>query len=340
MKSAVLQAPRQFAVVERDIPEPQSNEVVVRTAATAVCHTDLDMFLGHHPGVRYPIVLGHEATGTVVAAGATTKPMPLGQHVIINPVISCGRCDCCLRGDENLCRNAGVIGREFEGSFSQYIRVPERNVHALPAHLPLDQATLIETLATVRHAQLRANISSDDVVVVFGQGTTGLLHTRLAALSGAKQVIGVSRTPWKLELATRMGARDVIRASIPEAVDRVRRLTGGKGADVVLDTAGGTNTLRAGIELLRPGGRYLSFSLNHEDFDGLNAFQLYYKEVSIIGARALKATDMGPAIDLVSSGKVDGSVFITARFPLDDVMNAFDSYEKHPNNVLRIVIDP
>ena len=122
MKAAILLQPRKFAVAERPVPEVEAGEVVVRIAATAVCHTDLDMYLGHHPGVRYPIVLGHEATGTIAAVGADVKGLQTGQNVIINPVISCGHCDCCRRGDENLCRNAGIIGREFEGSLSQYIR--------------------------------------------------------------------------------------------------------------------------------------------------------------------------------------------------------------------------
>ena len=339
MKSAVLQEPRRFALVDRPVPSAGAGSAVVRIAATAICHTDLAMFLGHHPGVHYPLVLGHEATGTIAGLGADVHGLQEGQNVIVNPVVSCGRCDCCRRGDENLCRNAGIIGREFAGSLDQFICVPARNLHPLPPHLPLAEATLIETLATVRHAQLRASITSADTVVVLGQGTTGLLHTRLAVLAGAKQVVAVSRTPWKLDLATRMGAQAVVRASAETAVEEVRRLTGGGGADVILDTVGGTKILRAGIDMLRPGGRFVSFSLNHEEFDGLSAFLLYIKEISIIGARALNGVDMEPSIELVASGDIDASPFITARYPLERVAAAFDAYERNPSEILRIVID-
>lgn len=337
MKSAVLQEPRKFALLDRPIPTAEADEVVVRIAATAVCHSDLSMFLGHHPGLRYPIVLGHEATGTIAAVGPGVQ-LQEGQSVIINPVVSCSQCDCCLRGDEHLCRNAGIVGREFEGSLSQYIRVPARNVHPLPANLPLAEATLIETLATVRHAQLRAGISEADSVVVFGQGATGLLHTRLAVIAGARQVIAVSRTRWKIDLAERMGAHCVVQASVETATDAVRRLTGG-GADVIVDTVGGAGTLRAGTDMLRPGGRFVSFSLNHEEFSGLSAFLLYFKEITIIGARALKGIDMMPAIELIASGQVDPSSFISARYPLNEVAAAFDRYEQNPSEILRIVID-
>lgn len=339
MKSAMLQQPRKFAVVERPVPGAEAGEVVVRIGATAVCHTDLAMYLGNHPGVRYPVVLGHEATGTIAAVGTNVKGLQPGQKVIINPVISCGRCDCCRRGDEHLCRNAGIIGREFEGSLSQYIRLAARYVHPLPPHLPLAEATLIETLATVRHAQLRAGITTDDSVVVLGQGTTGLLHTRLAVLTEARQVIAISRSQWKNDLAIRMGARHAVQASAETAAAEVQRLTDGAGADVVIDTVGGAGTLSAGIDMLRPGGRFVSFSLNHEAFSGLSAFWLYFKEVSIIGTRALTHVDMAPSIELVASGKIDASAFITARYPLDQVAAAFEEYERNPGRILRIVID-
>ena len=339
MKAAILQQPRIFAVAERPVPQAEPGEVVVRIAATAVCHTDLDMYVGHHPGVRYPVVLGHEATGTIAAVGPEVTGLRPGQNVIINPVISCGRCDCCRRGDEHLCRNAGIIGREFEGSLSQYIRLGARYVYPLPPQLPLAEATLIETLATVRHAQVRACITADDSVVVLGQGTTGLLHTRLAVLAGARQVIAVSRTQRKLDLAMGMGARHAVQASVDAAAAEVQRLTGGSGADVVIDTVGGAGTLRDGIDMLRPGGRFISFSLNHEAFSGLSAFWLYFKEINIIGTRALTHVDMTPSIDLVASGKIDASVFITARYPLDQVAAAFEEYERNPSRILRIVID-
>jgi threonine dehydrogenase-like Zn-dependent dehydrogenase len=136
-----------------------------------------------------------------------------------------------------------------------------------------------------------------------------------------------------------MGAHHTVRASVDEAVDKVQRLTDGTGADVVIDTVGGAGTLQAGIEMLRPGGRFVSFSLGHADFSGLSAFGLYFKEISIIGARALAHVDMAPSIELAASGKIDMSVFVTARYPLDQVAAAFEEYERNPSRILRIVID-
>lgn len=339
MQTAVLRRPRHMEIVDRPLPVAGPGEAVVRIAANALCQSDVEMYTGRHPNLAYPIVLGHEATGTIVSVGAESAGLRPGQNVLINPVISCGHCDCCRRGDAHLCRNAGLFGREIEGALSQYVCLPARYLHPLPPHLPLDQATLIETLATVRHAQQRAAVTAGESVVVLGQGTTGLLHTRLAVLAGADPVIAVSRSHWKLEMAKRMGAHATVATHIAAAVAEVLRLCGGTGVDLVIDTVGGAATLPAGIAMLRPGGRFCSFSLSHEEIVGFSAFPLYFKEISIIGARALTPGDMQAAIDLVASRAVDVSGFITASYPLAQAGAALEVYDRDPSRILRIVID-
>lgn len=339
MRTAVLEAPRRFHLVDRPMPVAAPGEVVVRTAATAVCHTDLAIYTGEHPGVKYPVVMGHESTGVVEAVGASVQGFAAGDPVIINPIISCEHCDMCKRGAHNLCRNAGLFGREVEGSMSEYVSLPARYVFRLPPQLPLADATLIETLATVRHAQERAGLKAGESVVVLGQGTTGLLHTRLAVLSGANPVIAVSRTKWKLDMATRMGAHHALDVAAEEAVQEVLRLTGGTGVDLVIDTAGGSAPLMAALDMLRPGGRIAPYAVSHECCTGFTTFPLYYKEVSIIGSRALTNADMQPSIDLVASGKIDVAGFVSGTYPLARAAEAFEEYERNPGRVLRIVIE-
>ena len=339
MRTAVLDAPRRFGIVDRAKPVAGPGEVIVRIAATAVCHTDLAIYTGEHPGVRYPVVMGHESTGVIDSIGDGLTGIKPGQHVIINPIITCGQCDSCLRGAGHLCRNAGLFGREVEGSMGEYVNLAARYVHPLPDRLPLADATLIETLATVRHSQVRLGLKAGESVVVIGQGTTGLLHTRLAVLAGANPVIAVSRTRWKLDTATQMGAHHAIDLSAEKAVGEVTRLTGGSGADVVIDTAGGASVLMAAIDMLRPGGRLAPYAISHECCPGFTTFPMYYKEISIIGSRALTDADMAPSIDLVASGKIDVSNFVSASYPLDRTPEAFEEYERNPGKVLRIVID-
>jgi len=339
VRTALLQAPRKLAVIERDKPAPGPGEVIVQTAATAVCHTDLSIYAGEHPGVKYPVVMGHESTGILDAIGEGVTGLKAGEHVIINPIIACGACDQCARGAGNLCRKAGLFGREIEGSLSQYVKLASRYVHVLPPRLPLEAATLIETLATVRHAQHRVGLATAESVVVLGMGTAGLLHARLAVLTGAVPVIAVSRTQWKLDMAQRMGAHHIVQSPLDKAVDEVKRLTGGKGADVVIDAAGSAESLRAAVDMLRPGGRYAAFAVSHEAVRGFSTFPLYFGEISIIGSRALTPQDMNPSIQLIASGAVDVNGFISAKYPLTDAAAAFEEYERNPSRILRLVID-
>ncbi len=339
MKTAALEAPQRFAVVSRPLPVAGPGEVLIRTAATAVCHTDLGIYLGEHPGVKYPVVLGHESTGTIETVGDGVTGFKPGDPVIINPIISCGHCDSCKRNAPQLCRNAGLFGREVDGSLSEFVCLPVRYVHALPEKMSLADATLIETLATVRHAQERLGIVKGESVVIMGMGTTGLLHARLATLRGANPVIVISRTQWKLDMAMRMGAHHAVATGAEQAVDEILRLTGGEGADVVIDTVGGDATLKAGIDMLRPGGRFSPYAVSHACCPTFSTFPLYFKEISIIGSRALGPADMEPSIALVASGSIDVTGFVSATYPLSRTAEAFEEYERNPGRVLRIVID-
>jgi 2-desacetyl-2-hydroxyethyl bacteriochlorophyllide A dehydrogenase len=339
-RAAVLEAPRRVALAERPTAAPGPGQARIQVAATAVCHTDLEIYTGRHPGVRYPVVMGHEATGVVEAVGSGVERIRAGQRVIVDPIIACGACDSCARGRGNLCRNAGLLGRELDGSLAERLVLPARYLYPLPDHLGLEVATLIETLATVRHSQERAGISPGDAVVVLGQGATGLLHIQLARLSGASPVIGVSRSPWKLELARRMKADHVINSAEEDVVAAVMRLTDGHGADLVIDAAGSPALVRPAFEMLRPGGKFLVYGISHAPVEGFTTFPLYYKELTLYGSRALTPGDFEPSIRLVASGAIDLEGFVSARYPFSRVADAFAHYERDPDRVLRIVIVP
>jgi L-iditol 2-dehydrogenase len=340
LRAAVLSAPRRFSLEERSTPAPGRDEAVVKIAATAVCHTDLAIYTGEHPGVRYPVVMGHEATGVVESVGPDARRVSVGQRVIVNPIIACGSCDSCERGRGNLCRSAGLMGRELPGSLADHVVLPERYLHPLPEGLSLEAATLIETLATVRHAQERVGISPGDAVAVLGQGATGLLHTQLARLSGASPLIAVSRSPWKLELARRWGASDVVNGAAQDVVAEVLKLTHGAGVDIVIESTGDPALIRPAIDLLRPGGKLLVYGIGHGAVEGFTTFSLYFKELTIYGSRALTAADFEPSIRLVATGAIDLDGFVTARYPLPRVASAFEAYERDPDRMLRIVIVP
>jgi L-iditol 2-dehydrogenase len=337
-RAAVLEAPRRLVLREQPTPDLGSSQVLVRIAATALCHTDLAIYTGEHPGINHPLVMGHEATGVVEAVGAEADPALLGRRVLINPIVACGACDCCARGRGNLCRRAGLFGRELDGSLAEHVAVPARSLCPLPEHLALETATLIQPLATVRHAQQRAQIASGEAVVVLGQGATGLLHTQLAKLAGACPVVAVSRSAWKLDLARQMNADHAVNAAERDPVREVLGATGGRGADVVIDAAGAPEVVNQAIAMLRPGGRLLLYGVSARSVPDFSTFPLYMKELTLYGSRAHVAADLEPSIRLVASGAVRVDGLVTARYPFDAVPPAFRDYARHTGRTLRIVI--
>ena len=225
---AVLSGPRKFDLVERARPVPREGEALIRIAATAVCHTDLDMYTGSNKSVRYPVVLGHESTGTVEAVASEGSGLDAGAdgaHQSRHHVRPLRLVPARARTPVPQCRSL----RPRDRRIAQRIRDAR---HALPlcaaaANFRSTMRRIVETLATVRHAQERAQLQAGESVVVLGQGTSGLLHTRLAVLTGCDPVIAVSRTKWKLERAMSMGARHAVQLDAKDAVQEVLRLTNG-----------------------------------------------------------------------------------------------------------------
>jgi threonine dehydrogenase-like Zn-dependent dehydrogenase len=151
-------------------------------------------------------------------------------------------------------------------------------------------------------------------------------------------VIGVSRSAWKLDLARRMKADHALDGSRPDLVPEILRLTGGRGADLVIDTSGDPGVLGAAADMLRPGGRVLLYAISHRPLGAFTAFPLYFKELTIYGSRALTPGDIEPSIRLVTSGSIVLDGFITGRYPLARVAAAFEDYEREPDRVLRMVV--
>jgi 2-desacetyl-2-hydroxyethyl bacteriochlorophyllide A dehydrogenase len=336
----VLEAPRRLTVVQRPAEPLGRGQVRVRIAATAVCHTDLEIYTGRHPGVRYPVIMGHESAGIVEETAPDVTRVRPGHRVVVNPIAECGTCDCCARGQGYLCRRAGLMGRELPGSLAEHMVVAETHLQPFPDTLSPSVATLIETLATVRHAQERARVGPGESVVVLGQGTTGLMHTQLARRSGALPVIAVSRSARKLALARRMKADHVLDAGRQDVVAAVLDITAGQGADLVIDAAGAPELMRPATDMLRPGGRLLVYGIDNRPVPNFTMFPMYMKELTLIGSRALTAGDLEAATQLVAGGAIDVDGFISGSYPLEAAASAFAEYERAPESILRLVIGP
>ena len=323
MQAAVLTGPERIEL--RDLAErtPGASDTVVRVRAVGICGTDVSIFGGKIP-VDYPRVIGHEIVGEV-ASSANGAPPP-GARVIVDPVVSCGRCARCREGRSNICTAGWLLGRDRDGGLCEFLVAPTSNLHPVPDGLADDVAPLIQVLTTCVHAQRMTPIFPGDATVVVGLGVTGLLHLQLAKLRGASPIVGVTRTAGKLELARELGADVAVASGDPTAVEDVVEATGG-GADVVIECAGTVATLGAAVRMARVGGRILAYGTIAEGGGPFPFYDLYYKELVITSPRAAGPEDFPVAIGAVSSGRVRLDRLIARRVPLDRIAGALERTE-------------
>ena len=339
MRQMVLKSPRRLEMTKVPRPAPKAGGLLVRVEATAICGTDLHIYAGQTP-VSYPRVPGHEAAGVVEQVGEGVGDFSPGDAVVLNPNLSCNQCEMCILGQENLCPNGRFMGRETDGSLREHLTVPRVLAFKLPSHVSFAEGALIQPLSTVVHAQRQASIKPAESVAVLGQGASGLMHTRLAKLSGAYPVIVVGRSRWKLDLAQGMGADFAVSAAGEDPVVRVTQLAGGLGADVVIEAVGGPETLQQALDMVKPGGRVLQYGISPQPLPSLDLYRLYRKETALLFPRAMTRADFHVATALVASKQVDLKPLITREFPLEEAATAFQFAEEERRQVLRVVIKP
>lgn len=303
-----------------DVPEPDpAGQVLVRSHTVGICGTDVKVFGGAIP-VDYPRILGHEMVGEVVEApeGAGVRA---GDRVLVDPASSCGWCDLCLRGRGHLCRNAGLMGRELDGVFAEYVRVPPSQVLPVPEHISDVASGVLQVLGTCIHAQKSVQVFPGQVVAVIGLGVAGQLMVQLLRERGVT-VIGITRSEWKRDLASAHGAAAT--ASPAEAEGVVADLTGGRGADLVVEAAGTERTLAQAVQLTGIGGEVLVFGTLTKGSEGLPYYQFYFKELTIHNPRAALPGDYALGIQLAAEGRLELEPIVSHRLTLDDAGQAFD----------------
>jgi threonine dehydrogenase-like Zn-dependent dehydrogenase len=311
MLAAVLDEPGAVAV--REVAAPAAAGLaLVRVGQAGICGTDLKIAAGGVP-VAAGRVLGHEMSGWVERPGPRAA-VPAGTAVLVNPAAFCGVCAECRRDLPQLCRAGGLLGRDTDGCFAEFVAVDEALLHPLPASVTADGAALLQVLSTCVHAQSELQLSPADSAVVVGLGVSGLLHVQLLRARGLRTIIGVTRSAWKRDLALRSGASAV---AVPaDAAAAVAGATGGRGADLAIECVGSAATLAQATRLAGPGGTVVMFGTTAPSADAMPTYEWYYKELVIRCPRAARPRDCDTAIRLAAGHRLDLAPLVTARYPL------------------------
>ncbi len=337
MRQIELQGPKQIKVTEAPDPKPSVGDVLVEVKATALCGTDVHIYAGDTP-VAYPRVPGHEATGIVKEIGPGVDSLSPGDHVVFNPNLNCGSCERCILGKENLCQGIQLLGREVDGTMSQFLTMPQTHSFRIPDNMQFGYGALIQPLSTAVHAQSLVDIRPSESAVVLGLGGTGLMHLRLSKLAGAYPVIAVGRSQWKLDLAEQFGADIIISARDKDPIEEVRQAAGGDGANVVVEAVGTPATMHQALAMTKPGGRMMGFGISPQPMDGLQLLQMYLNQLTMIFPRATTRANFYRTVNLVTSKQIDLEPLLTREYDMSDAAEAFRATDEEQSQVLRVVV--
>jgi 2-desacetyl-2-hydroxyethyl bacteriochlorophyllide A dehydrogenase len=338
MKAVRLHAPGDLRLDEVDVPTPGHGEALLKVWRTGICGTDLHIAKGNFPAPNLPLTLGHEFSATVAEVGEGVDHLALGDAVVADINIACGRCYFCLRGQKLFCTTVAQIGVHRAGALAEYVLVPASNVQGLPSGISLDAAAYIEPLACAIHGQDRIGIRSGESVLIIGGGPMGLAHVALAKLAGASRVIVSEPDAARREIAKKMGADLLVDPISTSLDDALAEMTDGIGPDVVIEAVGSILTYEAAVRVVRRGGRMLAYGAAPQTAAmSLKPFDIYSKELTIVGSYAGTYDTWPRAATLIANGQFDPSLIVDSVRPLDEAIEAIRALE-HDKSLVKIHI--
>ncbi len=349
MRAAVLFGPDDLRVVERPVPTPGPQDVLIKVAACAICGTDLK--ITHHPFPGQPdfgvFIPGHEYVGTVVAVGSTVTEFTPGDRVAVEAHKGCMRCENCIRGEYTACLNYGnpakghhASGFTVPGGYAEYTVHHINAVYHLPDNISFDEATMMTTTGTPLYGlDVAGGFVAGDTIVVIGPGPIGLTTAAVSKALCADKVILVGTNEARMQLGPEFGADHLVKARGDDAVRQVRDLTGGLGADLVIDCAGGPGTLDDAIRMAKLGTKVLLLAF-YKDSVTADISTAIRSDITIYTTRGEGHSACRRGLSMMRQGKLPMSKMITHEFPLDQIMEAFATFRERRGNAIKVLVKP
>jgi threonine 3-dehydrogenase len=331
-------------VVETDIPQIRPDEVLVKVAATAICGSDIHFYNwdGYAQSrIKPPLTLGHEFCGDIVEAGAEVKGFKVGDYVTADSHIVCGKCEVCKMGLQHICQNLKIFGNEVDGSFADYVAVPQTSLWPLSRSIPAEVGAVMEPIGGAVQGVLIEPVTAQSVAI-FGDGPIALFAAGVARAAGARRVYLIGMVPKRLEIAKQMGA-DVV-FNINDPVDPVKVIQGetrGLGADVVVEMAGAPKSIQDAFAVVRKGGRVTTFGLTSKPIEFDINYAITLRQVKVRGVAGRHMWDTWKMVDgLMQAGQFDPRPVITHDLPLERADEGFKLVTTGGRETGKVILRP
>ncbi|MDI6829594.1 MAG: alcohol dehydrogenase catalytic domain-containing protein, partial [Armatimonadota bacterium] len=314
MRAAMLYGAGDLRLVSIEKPIPRREEVLVQVKAVGICASDIHYFRDGRIGdvvVTEPIILGHEFSGMIVEVGEGVSNVKPGDRVAVEPAIACQKCDLCLNGDYNLCRNILFCGTPpTQGALREFLTWPAHLVYKVPDSMSYAEAAMLEPIAIGVYAVDLAQPIQGKTVGILGAGGIGISIMQAARAAGCGDIFVTDLIPERLDIAKKLGATQIFRADETNLVKQIISATHGRGLDIVFEAAGENEAVQQSTEIVRPGGLVLVGGIPREDSMTVTASTVRRKGLTIKLIRRSNKT-LERSIDLVCDGKIDAASMVT-----------------------------
>ncbi|MCK9286436.1 MAG: alcohol dehydrogenase catalytic domain-containing protein [Sphaerochaetaceae bacterium] len=338
MRQAVMVQPKTIVLERVAVPKVSGTKVLVETAYIGICGSDIHVYHGKHPYTSYPVVQGHEVSGKVVAIGDDVKHIKIGDHVTVEPQVSCGLCYPCTHGLYNICNNLKVMGFQTQGTASDYALIDEKHLVLLPKDIDLRFGAMIEPLAVAVRATAKAGDLKGKQVLVFGAGPIGNFVAQVAKAVGSSKVIICDTNELRLAKAIKSGIDVALNPKeivLDEAIDTF--FGPERRADVIFDCAGTSAAITDEINVARKGSTIVLVAV-YGTCPPIDLARLGECELNLVGTARYNVDDFKKAIDLVANKAIKMDVLITDIFELPAYQQAYEKIEQSPEKTMKVLI--
>ncbi|HSB04637.1 MAG TPA: alcohol dehydrogenase catalytic domain-containing protein [Thermodesulfobacteriota bacterium] len=334
---AFVTAPKKVEFREKSLPKLFPKDVLIKVKATAICGSDLHIFRGKHPAAPLPVAIGHELSGEVLRIGKRVSKVKEGDRIVVEPVIICGECYFCRRGEYHLCLNISFQYRKGQGGFAPYFVAEENWVHPLPENISFEEGSMVEPLSVAIHAVKKGNLRFGQSIAIFGAGAIGLLVLVLSRLSGAGEVFVVDVQGHRLRKAKELGAFETYDNSKEGAVERIFEETSRLGVDRSFEAVGLEGTLLQSLKVLRKGGVAILVGIFENPEVRIPANIFVQREISLMGSQGY-CWDFQTALKMLERGQVKLKGFITHVLPLSSLQEALELLMDPEQGAIKVII--
>jgi 2-desacetyl-2-hydroxyethyl bacteriochlorophyllide A dehydrogenase len=336
MKAAVWYGGTDIRIEDIPTPKIKDDEVLVRVKAVSICGSDVHAYRGVSKRRIPPLIMGHEFSGEIAKLGRTVKGLREGDRVVIEPVLSCGKCALCQRGRSNICENMRLVGLHLSGAFSEYVPIPVSKCHALPDAVSFEEASLVEPLAVAVHAVNLASPETGEDFGIIGSGAVGLMTLQVVKNSGAEKIFAIDTLEYRLDLARKQGATTTING-VKE--DPVKEVLAHGGVNTAFEAVGHQKTVQQALSMVQKGGKVVIIGMLEATME-LDMLDVTVKEIEIRGSYGYTSKDFKQALILIADGKVEVKPLITHMLPLHEIKKGFDILSQGAENVIKVVLKP